>query len=99
MQKFLYNILLFFSTISFIYCYQHTLKIIYAEVKPFLFKNQYERIDGIIPALLEQAIKECRDKNTTFHFEYYKNLSLPGLFSSEMKQSLDFKKEGRITLC
>lgn len=47
------------------------LHIIYSEVKPFVYKNEQGKIDGIIPRQYENAIKVCKTlSGETFHLRY-----------------------------
>lgn len=52
------------------------LDIIYSEVKPFVYKNEQGKIDGIIPRQYENAIKVCKTlSGETFHLRYLREES------------------------
>ena len=43
--------------------YQRTIHVLYAEVKPFIFKNERGEVTGIIPKQADNILKRCLPKN------------------------------------
>ena len=60
------------SSISAYCCQLHILYIAYKEVKPFIFTNKDNKIDGILPTTIQQLTRVCGDGQATITPEHIK---------------------------
>ena len=60
---------------------EQTIHVLYAEVKPFIFKNERGEVDGIIPKQIDTILKRCIPKSETYNVTFVSKFSITELNS------------------
>ena len=57
------------------------INVLYAEIKPFIFKNERGEVDGIIPKQIDTILKRCIPKSEIYNVTYADEFSITKLNS------------------